>query len=333
MNSSPLIPSDLFTEKSIETKPFKNHKLKRFIYKLLFPKQVREKMALDAKNNTALRTAKNWRYLINQYDDGNLEFFSIKPKVDLGTDKIIWQYWGQGTNIDEVPEVVKISFNSVDRYKGDYKVIRLDDESIKKYIDLPDFVWQKKGNNNFRLVFFSDLLRLALLEAYGGIWIDATIVLTSAISPNILDKNFFVFQRDPKNQEKEIWYDFDPSYFNWDSTHLVKILSSFMVAKKNNQVIHIWLDLLLNYWKTQDSIYHYFFFQILFEELMVNDLYKMRGEIIDDTLPHLLQKNMYAPYSAEKYQEITNKSAIHKLTYPKKRIPGSFYDHLANTYL
>lgn len=326
------IPENLFLDNKNCSKPFKDNKFKRLLYKILFPKEKREAMSLEANQNLALRTAKNWRYMINQYFLGNLNCFDLKPKKDLGTEKIIWQYWGQGLDDKTIPPITKASFNSVDKYKGEYLVVRLDDQSISEYMELPDFVWKKKKEGDFRHVFFSDLLRLALLDTYGGIWIDATVILTSYIPADILKKDFFVFQRDPNATDKEGWHQFSPYYFCWDSYHLVNTLSSFMVAKKNNEVIHLWLDLLLNYWQTQKSIYHYFFFQILFEELMVNDLYKMRGEIFDDTLPHLLQRKMHEPFNEQDFIEISKKCPIQKLTYVKNIKNGSFYEKILNFY-
>ncbi|WP_245601170.1 capsular polysaccharide synthesis protein [Ignatzschineria larvae DSM 13226] len=326
------ISPDLFSDSENSPKPFKENKFKRAIYKMLFPKEKREAMSLEANQNLALRTAKNWRYMINQYFLGNLNYFNVKAKKDLGTEKIIWQYWGQGLNDKTLPPIAKASFNSVDKYKGEYLVIRLDDQNISDYLEFPDFVWEKKGKNNFRHVFFSDLLRLALLDAYGGVWIDATIILTSPIPADILNKDFFVFQRDPNTTDKEGWYQFSPSYFCWESYHLVNILSSFMVAKKNNEIVHLWLDLLLNYWQTQRSIYHYHFFQILFEELMVNDLYAKRGEIIDDTLPHLLHRKMHAPFNEEEFKIMTEACFAHKLTYVKNPKNDSFYAEILRRY-
>lgn len=328
----PSIPNNLFSDTENSPKPFKDNKFKRAIYKVLFPKEKREAMSLEANQNLALRTAKNWRYMINQYFLGNLNRFNIKAKKDLGTEKIIWQYWGQGLNDDTLPPIAKASFNSIDRHKGEYLVIRLDDNNISEYLELPDFVWEKKGKNNFRHVFFSDLLRLALLDAYGGVWIDATIILTEPIPEKILNKDFFVFQRDPNTEDKAGWYQFSPSYFCWESYHLVNVLSSFMVAKKHNYVVHLWLDLLLNYWQTQKSIYHYHFFQILFEELMVNDLYPLRGEIIDDTLPHILHRKMHEAYDPDEFEKIKESCFAHKLTYVKKPKPGSFYEEILKIY-
>lgn len=332
MNNNHRIPTDLFSDSENSPKPFKDNKFKRLLYKMLFPKEKREAMSLEANQNLALRTAKNWRYMINQYFLGNLNHFDIQAKKDLGTEKIIWQYWGQGLDDKTLPPIAKASFNSIDRYKGEYLVIRLDDNNISEYLDLPDFVWEKKGKNNFRFPFFSDLLRLALLNAYGGVWIDATIILTAPIPEDLLQQDLFMFQRSSEAKYKEEWHNFSPSYFCWESWHLVNVLNSFIIAKKDNYIIDTMLNLLLNYWQTQRSVYHYHFFQILFEELMVNDLYPLRGKIIDDTLPHLLHKKMHEPFDQREFEKIKTACFAHKLTYVKKPKPGSFYEEILEIY-
>lgn len=109
----------------------------------------------------------------------------------MGTQKVIWQYWGQGIDKDELPEIIQICFDSVDRNKNDYQVIRLTDITISEYIDLPDFVWRKREYVQFTRTFFSDLLRVALLSTYGGVWLDATILLTGSI-PAVYEKTDFL---------------------------------------------------------------------------------------------------------------------------------------------
>ena len=84
-----------------------------------------------------------WNPIINDYLSGRLEKYPLRAKRTFPTSKIIWQYWGQGLDANNMPEMVHICFDSVDRYKGEYKVIRLDDAMISEYIDLPDFVWKK----------------------------------------------------------------------------------------------------------------------------------------------------------------------------------------------
>ncbi len=115
---------------------------------------------------------------IDAYEKKSLSFFDIKPKKDLVGKKIIWQYWGQGIEEDVIPLMVKKCFKSIDDFKQDYTIIRLDENNISEYIDFPDFIWTKKKNKEFKHAFFADLIRLALLDVYGGIWMDATILLT-----------------------------------------------------------------------------------------------------------------------------------------------------------
>ena len=45
----------------------------------------------------------------------------LKPKKELGTEHIIWQYWAQG--YDHVPAVVRECLDSVEKWAGDRKII------------------------------------------------------------------------------------------------------------------------------------------------------------------------------------------------------------------
>ena len=112
------------------------------------------------------KVADFWAPILKAYYNGEIERYSLKPKKKLGTQKVIWQYWGQGIDKDELPEIIQICFDSVDRNKNDYQVIRLTDITISEYIDLPDFVWRKREYVQFTRTFFSDLLRVALLSTY-----------------------------------------------------------------------------------------------------------------------------------------------------------------------
>src|SRR5690606_35132395 len=71
------------------------------------------------------KVASFWRNVIQQYCNNAIERYILTPKKEILNNKIIWQYWGQGLNEEELPEVVRICFASVDKNKGDYQVIRL----------------------------------------------------------------------------------------------------------------------------------------------------------------------------------------------------------------
>ncbi|WP_293298923.1 capsular polysaccharide synthesis protein [Pedobacter sp. UBA4863] len=260
------------------------------------------------------RIAKFWQPILSDYFEGKIEKSPMRPKKQI-EGKVIWQYWGQQTDDQAVlPATVQRCFNSVDKYKGDYQVIRLNDKTIGDYLDFPEFVWQAENESKFSRVFFSDLLRLALLHVYGGVWLDATILLTAPLSKEYTNQQYFVFQRCQTEPNKSFWAGPHTSYWSWDPRYRVKMLNSVIFAQKGSVMIATMFDLILHYWKTQHKIIDYFFFQILYDELVNGKLKHIQCAVVSDTLPHVLRVlvdgNDYMQLST--LLKLVN---IHKLTY------------------
>lgn len=274
-------------------------------------KSVRKRTILKRQKEVA----DFWKPVIDEYWDGKIGKYSLKPKKKLENQTVIWQYWGQGVVADTLPEIIQICFKSVDKYKGDYQVIRLTDTTIPDYLDLPDFVWEKRNNPQFTRTFFSDLLRLALLTTYGGVWLDATILLTGSL-PEIYKKaDFFMFQRSDEEKDKSYWESVYAYYFGWDTAFKVRVLNSVIFARKESQVIRVLCDLLLHFWKTQDKVPDYFFFQILFNELMMSRFSGKNCMIVNDCIPHILQTKINGNYDVFSFEETFELSHIHKMAY------------------
>ena len=326
--------TNLFSQDEAQTVRLKRLKKQpwRTFYSTFVPKAQRKLAQKQANDLQKKHVAQLWNLFLKDYFNGELEYFQLKPKKQFSDQNIIWQYWGQGFAAAQQNQTVKLCFASVDRFKGDYQVIRLDDENIKDYLDLPDFVWEKKKNPVFKPAFFADLIRLALLDVYGGVWIDATILLTAPIDSEILQQDFFMFHRVDTTENKEFWINFNADYFAWHDEHYINVLNSFIVGKKDNQSIHICLDIMLNYWKTQTAIPHYFFFQIMFDVVSHYDAIENNMLSRDDTLPHLLQIRMNELFQLEDYQQITQTIGIHKLNYIQTVVKGSFYEYLLKQY-
>ena len=208
----------------------------RIFYMALLPKSFREKMNRKANILQKQHVGACWDIFLDHYFAEKMVHFRLVEKKAFNDQKIIWQYWGQGIQSD-LPDIVKMCFASVDRYKADYQVIRLDDKNIKNYLDLPDFVWEKKNNPKFKPAFFADLIRLALLSQYGGVWLDATVLLTAPMDHKILNSDFFMFQRSQSATDKEFWHTFQSDYFDWSEDQNVNALNSFIVGKKGNEII------------------------------------------------------------------------------------------------
>lgn len=308
----------------METKPYK------YVYRIL-PRNIRRSLKYSAELSQQKYIANKWKLLIELYSINKIDDFNLKAKQEFKNKKIIWQYWGKGWNYEELPLVVKLCYKSVEKHKGDYHVIRLDDNNIGEYLDLPPFIYEKRKNPEFKYAFFSDLLRLALLKCYGGIWLDATILLTDNITNRLIDSDLFLFHRNEYTQNKEKWIKLNQDYFSWHKDHRICILNSIIFSEKDNNIISTCLELLLLFWKTQNSIPHYFFFQILFDELQRTYSYTFSSQ--DDTFPHLLQICLKQKFDQREFEKIKSICNTHKLTYVNEVIPNSYYRYLLDEYL
>lgn len=253
------------------------------------------------------RVAAICQQLIDEYHAHPLDF-GLKAKKDLGTDKVVWQYWGQG--LEKVPSVVQDCFESVDQFAGDYCVIRLTDKNLADYLDLPTFVQEKR--DRFSSAHFSDLLRLMLLHVYGGVWLDATIRLSAPLPVAYISCDFFAFRRDSKEPNQKYWRNTYAYYFGWAKGFRVNMLNSILFAKKDNKTVTDLCNLMLYWWKDNAVIPDYFFFQILC------DVYGLPADmpIVSDTLPHYLQQSINDPkFNLMSREEILRTIPIHKLTY------------------
>lgn len=235
----------------------------------------------------------------------------LKPQKDLGTDRIIWQYWAQG--YDHAPAVVRECLDSVEKWAGEYKIIRLSDENLSEYIDLPDFVQNRR--QTYSRAHFADLLRLMLLQVYGGVWLDATVLLSAPIPREYASLDFFVFSRDPKETHYRYWRNTYAYYYGWAEGFRVKMLNSIIFSQKGGKTVTDLCALMLKWWKENDALPDYFFFQILF------DVYGLPAgmPVVSDTLPHYLQQSMNDPaFNLMPREEILATIPMHKLTYKKE---------------
>ncbi len=253
--------------------------------------------------------------------NGQIKPINLTAKKKFNTDKIIWQYWGQGVeDTSALPKVVQECFASVDRHKDEYQVIRLSDETIKDYLDLPNFVYDKlKNNPAFTRTFFSDFLRLALLATYGGVWLDATILLTAPLPKEYAEQDFFAFQRsnNVSKAERLYWRGSYYAYWGWQKNFKARLLNSILFAKKDSILLNGLFTLIYNYWQSNDRVSDYFFFQIYFQELVENEYKNYNKLIVSDTLPHILQTNLSSggAYQFISEDELLKQCSIHKMSY------------------
>ena len=147
----------------------------------------------------------------------------------------------------------------------------------------------------------SDLLRLELLQRYGGTWIDATVFCTSKMIPTyMLDSDLFLFQCLKPGRDGQ------PSTIsNW-----------FMTAKPNQKFIFMMRELLYDYWKNNDEVVDYFIFHDFFQMLI--DRYPAEWNKVvpfSNSVPHILLLRLFDEYNDEIWNAVVQMTPFHKLTY------------------
>lgn len=261
------------------------------------------------------KVATQCKQLIREWQDSNApEMLDFRPLKENLNKKIIWQYWAQG--YDNVPKVVRECLDSVDRWKGDCLVVRLSDDNLDEYVQLPSFILEKKENGIISLAHFSDILRLCLLSTYGGLWLDATVFISGDIPSRYFDVDFFVFQRDPNEKNIRYWERTYAYYFGWDKGFRVRMLNSIYFSNKDSIVTRTLTNILLYHWKYNNRLPDYFYFQVLFDVLIKGVLKGNNCIVESDCQPHYLQqfcndKN----FSIMSKENILSTIPFHKLTY------------------
>lgn len=243
---------------------------------------------------------------------GNLESFLVNKKIVFPDNaKIVWQYWGQGYNDGDVPELVRICLASVDKYVTDCTIIRLSDQNLSQYIDLPQILLKKK--DKMPLANFSDILRCFLLATYGGLWLDVSVLLTGKLPDMLFKQNFFMYQRDPNELYKKYWENSFAYYWGWGEKFKVNTLVGIMYAKPNNNIVGDFCKILMSFWKRNDKLPDYFLFQILID-VYKQDNPEWKIPVVSDTIPHLLRQKINGDYPYATIEEILNLTTIHSLS-------------------
>lgn len=310
-----------------------NEKPTKLLLNAFLPKVTRRKWRSEYDAQKKERVSARWDLYIGNPNLVVMADLVLKANDALKGEKIIWQYWAQG--FDDLPEIVRLCYKSVDKYADDYQIIRVSDKDLKDYLIFPDFVRKIVSSGFVKSTHFSDLLRVALLYHYGGVWIDSTILLTGGLPKQCESDSIFMFSRDFNSEFRGKW-PINHFYFDWSEGALVRHLSSFMSAKKENREIKLILGLLLTFWQKEGDFGHYFFFQILLQKLKEKKLALNDMPIFDDALPHLLVDCLGEEFDRNEFDSLLKKTTVHKLDWRLSPVDVSksggltYYGHIKN---
>lgn len=224
----------------------------------------------------------------------------------------VWVCWLQG--IDQAPEVVKKCVETIYKHAGRHgEVVILSEKNMSDYIQMPDDLLEMWKKGIIANTHFSDLLRLALLVEYGGVWIDSTSCLTEDLPDFVVNSDLFCFKAGP----------------------IAKIIASnwFFAAKPHNEILAKTQNLLYEYWRKEKrlvaySIFHPFFTMAVESTPACREAWQ-QVPAFNDINAKVMADELFMPYSPERWKQILRFSFVHKLSYKfseeEYRKPGTFY--------
>lgn len=184
--------------------------------------------------------------------------------------KIVWIYWAQGE--ENAPEIVQFCIESWRAKNKNWDIRVLNDETVARYIE------NIEAPENITIQAYSDILRVNLLNKYGGVWADATCYCAKPLDHWLL----------PLTQS---------GFFAFSNPHPDRIISSwFLASEKDGVIVSLWKNAIDTYWKGTKKADHYLWLHYLFEYFtkrnkIVLDLWGATPHISAKG-PHLLKRIM-----------------------------------------
>lgn len=183
--------------------------------------------------------------------------------------RIIWIFWHEGWK--KAPLIAKKCLDSWRMHNPTWTIYPLDQNSIANFIDLHTLI---PGIENKEIPWEakSDIIRVALLAKYGGIWVDSTLYCNQPLDNWIYEASssgFFAFSKPGGGRMLSSW---------------------FLCSYRSSLIIDLWLQKALEYWNSRTSRHDYFWFHGLFEEVYnSNKLFKKHWDkvkFVSAELPH-----------------------------------------------
>lgn len=208
-----------------------------------------------------------------------------------------------------MPPVVRACLAALKANNPGARVHELSDANVGAYVDVPEDLVARLDGDRAR---FSDLLRMLLLEKFGGIWVEATCYVSEPLRPRIdaalAQGGAFAFNYT------------GPFISNW-----------FLAARPDSYVLHLWRAAALLWWELRGELIDDFLHHHLFEMLHhLDERFRAEwdaGRRLNAKPPHALQRVMFQPYDPDMFQTIREGAFAHKLRhrYPEGELRSESY--------
>ena len=165
--------------------------------------------------------------------------------------KTIWMCWFQGW--DNAPDICQLCVESWKYHNPGWDIKLLDETTLKEYVDVEKIL--PGSTKKAAPAAYSDVIRVAILKEYGGVWSDSTTFCNRPLDDWLFDAM------------TDSW-----CYYRQECA----IASWFIAAEKDSYIMQYWYDEVVSYWKERlqgrDRMNgEYKWFHFLFAECLEKD--------------------------------------------------------------
>lgn len=264
--------------------------------------------------------AKKYGYILDEASkDYSSDFVDGTTKP-----KIVWTCWLQG--MEDAPYMVKKCVESQKKALQDYEHRVLTLENYHQWVEVPEYIEKKFRKGRIPRALFTDLLRLAVLKKYGGVWLDASVLFTGFENEKLLNRLHKIEQ-----SEFTIF-----RYFQRGKKEPVGLSNWFIAAHPNDFVVSTVLDMLLAYWKDYNCTVDYYIMH-LFISMCLNAVLSIAESMPRENSYHsiMLGSVLAKDYNEDWWNDVKAHVFLHKLNYRKAdeadeaaKNPHSFYNKI-----
>ena len=104
-------------------------------------------------------------------------------------DAPIWFCWLQGEK--NLPIIPQLCLQSIRKHANGHKVVVLTADNYKEFVNIPKTLIEMYNTGKIKAAHFTDILRINLLAQQGGLWLDATMLVTRDLPQEIFNSPFF----------------------------------------------------------------------------------------------------------------------------------------------
>jgi hypothetical protein len=227
----------------------------------------------------------------------------------------IWVFWWQGE--DNMPNTVKACYNALRQNAAGHPVQLVTSENYGQYADIPQFIMDKVSASAISVTHLSDIMRMCLLYENGGMWLDATILLTGPL-PEVPEVSRKLGFWTPKDNGEGVRFLTELCNYRFVPGGRWNITAMYM--NKGNVLAELVRALIFEYIEKRGRFGNYYFLDYLIAAIY-DELPAMREMI--DAVPadtafsryNELVYNLNNAYDNVFFEALTATTAMHKLTY------------------